>query len=297
MSFLPPLVTTILLLAGPPSPLESLGRFDPKAIPEASGIVKSRRHPGIFWVHNDSGNASILFAIRRDGTIVRKVPVAVVNVDWEDIAADEQGHLYLGDIGNNGGLLPVRVIYRIDEPDPGKPATVPLRASSASYYKLSRSNRFDAEGLFIDEHVVVIVSKRIDGGEAELYTVPLEPPSPLLRPAEPMLIGTLPRFVEPATGASLSVDHRLLAVCSTTVVRVYQRGRERPWDLIAEAAHDRQSIEGISWDGGDLLLVSEGGGVYRIPEASWKYRATPSGPSATSRPENRRGEAQYQGRD
>src|SRR5262245_28962711 len=297
MSFLPPLVTTTLLLAGPPSPLESLGRFDPKAIPEASGIVKSRRHPGIFWVHNDSGNPSILFAIRRDGTIVRKVPLAVVNVDWEDIAADDQGHLYVGDIGNNGGSLAVRMIYRIDEPDPSKPVVHSLPASAATFYKLARSDRFDAEGLFIDRNSAVLVSKRFDGREAELYTVPLEPPAPLLNPADPVKIGTLPRFVEPATGASLSVDHRLLAVCSTTVVRVYQRGRERPWDLIAEAAHDRQSIEGISWDGGDLLLVSEGGGVYRIPEASWKYRATPSGPSATSRPENRRGEAQYQGRD
>ena len=42
------------------------------SIPEASGIVKSRRYPGIYWVHNDSGNPPLLFAIRGDGRIVRQ---------------------------------------------------------------------------------------------------------------------------------------------------------------------------------------------------------------------------------
>ena len=104
-----------------PAPLEPMGRFDARAIPEASGIVKSRRHPGIFWVHNDSGNAPLLFAVRGDGRIVRRFRLAIPNLDWEDIAIDDQGHLYLGDIGNNTGLLRVRTIYQLDEPDPTIP--------------------------------------------------------------------------------------------------------------------------------------------------------------------------------
>ena len=98
------------------------GRLDEKLIPEASGIVKSRRYPGIFWVHNDSGNPPLLFAIRGDGRIVRQFRLGVPNIDWEDIAIDDQGHLYLGDIGNNTGALPLRAIYRIDEPDPNSAA-------------------------------------------------------------------------------------------------------------------------------------------------------------------------------
>ena len=41
-------------VAGPP--MERTGRLDDPAIVEASGIVASRKHRGIFWVHNDSGN-------------------------------------------------------------------------------------------------------------------------------------------------------------------------------------------------------------------------------------------------
>src|SRR3954463_4778166 len=104
----------IASLAVAPTPLEPLGRFDLRVLPEASGIVKSRRHPGIYWVHNDSGNSPSLYAIRRDGTIVREFRLSVPNVDWEDIAVDDEGHLYLGDIGNNGGLLGLRAVYRID---------------------------------------------------------------------------------------------------------------------------------------------------------------------------------------
>ncbi len=126
--------------------VEHLGNFDTRRIPEASGVAASRRYPGIFWVHNDSGNPSSIFAIRKDGSIVREFPVALANVDWEDIAADDQGHLYLGDIGNNGGLLALRAIYRLDEPDPAGPAREPLRPTGSWFYALPREGASTPRG-------------------------------------------------------------------------------------------------------------------------------------------------------
>jgi hypothetical protein len=285
MCFSALILTAALLAAGPPSDQEALGKFDLHAIPEASGIVKSRRYPGIFWVHNDSGNPPALFAIRGDGTIVREFRLAAPNVDWEDIADDEKGHLYVGDIGNNGGLLAIRAVYRIDEPNPDKVATAPLPIVAATFYALPRSDRFDAEGLYFDtaSSSAIIVSKRFDRREAELFAVPFSPPAPLLRPATPKRIGVLPGFVEPATGASLSVDGQLLAVCSSTVIRIYKRskGKDRPWHLAAELWHDGPEVEGITWDGFDLILVSEGRGVDRVSEAAWK-RAEAAGRQAGS---------------
>ena len=55
-------------------------------------------------------------------------------IDWEDIAADDEGHLYVGDIGNNGGLLAIRAIYRIDEPNPEKAATAPAHCGRLVLY-------------------------------------------------------------------------------------------------------------------------------------------------------------------
>ena len=225
------LVSLIVLgmVAGPPV-LEPLGRFDARAIPEASGIVKSRRFAGIFWVHNDSGHRPELFAVRRDGRIVRRFPLAIPNLDWEDIAIDDQGHLYLGDIGNNTGLLRVRTIYRIDEPDPtsaeDKDPDRPRAATRTVSYVLPASNRFDAEGLVYDRGTAVLVAKYRDGREAELFAVTMEPPPD--RPTEVRPIGRLPGFTEPATGADLSEDGNLLAVCSSAVTRVYQTGGITP---------------------------------------------------------------------
>ena len=275
MCILHAFVTTIVLLAAPPSPLEHLGRFDARLLPEASGIARSRRYPGIFWVHNDSGNPPALFAIRRDGTIVRKFRLAVPNIDWEDIAADDQGHLYVGDIGNNGGLLAIRAVYRIDEPDPGKPADLPLRPSVATFYGFPRGDRFDAESLVLEAGTTsaVLVAKRFDGREADLFAIPMSPPAPLLRPASPRRIGILPGFVEPATGASLSDDGQLLAVCSSAVTRVYRRQDGPGWNLLAEVRYRSSSIEGITWDGRDLILVSEGQGIDRIAAATWMRSA------------------------
>jgi hypothetical protein len=272
MRILPAALTTIVLLAAPPSPLEHLGRFDARSLPEASGIAKSRRYPGIFWVHNDSGNPPALFAIRRDGTIVREFRLGFPNIDWEDIAADDQGHLYVGDIGNNGNLLAIRAVYRIDEPDPGKPASQPLRPSVSVFYGFSRADRFDAESLVFEanSNSAVLVAKRFDGREAELFAIPLNPPAPLLRPATPRRIGTLSGFVEPATGASLSEDGQLLAICSSAVTRVYRRKDGQGWRLLAEVHYDSLPIEGITWDGRDLILVSEGRGIDRITEATWR---------------------------
>jgi hypothetical protein len=160
-------------------PLEPMGRFDARAIPEASGIVRSRRHPGIFWVHNDSGNAPLLFAVRGDGRVVRRFRLAIPNLDWEDIAIDDRGHLYLGDIGNNVGLLRVRTIYQLDEPDPSSPeggdGEAPRPATRTVSYTLSHSNRFDAEGLIYDRGNAIVVAKYRDGRAAELFAVAIDP--------------------------------------------------------------------------------------------------------------------------
>ncbi len=266
--------------------LEPLGRFDLKQIPEASGVVKSRRHPDVFWVVNDSGNAPMLFAVTREGRILKSFPVAAANLDWEDLAIDDQGRLYIGDIGSNKGLLGLRGVYRIDEPDPNLPVGGPLKPTTSSWYAMPYDDRFDAESLVYDGDRAVVVTKRFDGREAELREVPFNPPAPLLKPISPRRIGVLPGFVEPATGADLSPDGRLLVVCGNRVARVYERPDGPDWDALKLIAvveiREKQQIEGVAWDGMDLIFASEGHGVDRIPEATWR-KALPSPAAATPR--------------
>jgi hypothetical protein len=274
---LTPLLIFLTLTGGDrPEPLQPLGRLAHPPIREASGIVASRRHSGVFWVHNDSGNPPTLFAVRRDGTLLRAYAVKVPNIDWEDIACDDDGHLFLGEIGNNGKHLPIRAIYRLDEPDPTQTAEAggkdTLTVSLASYYRFEAEGRFDAEGLFIDRGRAIVVAKTFDEREAELFAIPLDPPAPLIRPALPERIGSLSGFVEPATGADLSIDGLRLAVCSNDVARVYGRaGRDSDrWSLLGSVRFEADGVEAIAWEGDDLILAGEGRGLFRIAAASWR---------------------------
>ena len=266
-----------LILLGADEPRvrpEPLGEFDARVVPEASGVVRDRRRPDVFWVHNDSGNPPALIAVGRDARVIRSFDLAAPNLDWEDVATDDRGRIYIGDIGDNKGLLRLRAIYRFDEPDPSRPPAGPLKPSASTFYARPSNDCFDAEGLVVEGGRAVLVTKRLDGGEAELREVPLEPPAPLLRPTAARKVGVLPGFVDPATGADLSPDGRRLAVCGVDVVRVYDRPAPPSWDGLRMSAEVRlkgeRQVEGIAWDGEDLVLASEHGGLDRVSASAWK---------------------------
>jgi len=94
---------------------------NPSVLPELSGLVASRKHAGIFWAHNDSGNPLELFALREDGTVAAQVPLTgATNVDVEDIAIGpcaEGSCIFLGDVGDNQEVRKQVHLYRLPEPE------------------------------------------------------------------------------------------------------------------------------------------------------------------------------------
>lgn len=98
------------------------GELEDRAIDESSGIVASRRNPGLYWTHNDSGDGPFLYAI--DGKGGKRGTWRVTGasaLDWEDIAAGPgaqpgQSYLYVGDIGDNDKERREIIVYRIAEP-------------------------------------------------------------------------------------------------------------------------------------------------------------------------------------
>ena len=262
--------------------LERVGTLAHEPIREASGLVRSRRFPGVYWVHNDSGNPPALYAVRRNGTLIREYTVSIPNVDWEDIATDDCGHLYIGEIGNNGGVLPMRAVYQIDEPDPSRDGPRELKLKSASYYRFPPDGRFDAESLVIEGDRALIVAKTFDGRDAEVYSLPIKPPAPLLRPVLPEKVGSLSGFTKPATGADLSADGRRLVVCSLDCVGVYEKAKNGGWTLrTLRSFKSDDQIEAVAWDGDDILLAGERRGIYRIAAPLWRNEQAGTKPAAT----------------
>src|SRR5882762_5180336 len=98
-----------------------LARISDPRIKESSGVVASRRYTNVYWTHNDGGGPKkqVLYAIDRKGNTRASFPVTAVTLhDWEDIAIDDAGHLYIGDIGNNDSKRDTLAVYEIKEPNP-----------------------------------------------------------------------------------------------------------------------------------------------------------------------------------
>jgi hypothetical protein len=96
-----------------------VGAITHPAIRESSGLQASRRYPGVFWTHNDSGKPPFLFAIRENGAFIRGFQLFGANpIDWEDLAMDNAGNLYLADTGIDGLARTHVAIHRVAEPNP-----------------------------------------------------------------------------------------------------------------------------------------------------------------------------------
>lgn len=264
------IASVALLALSADEPLEPLGRVESRTIRETSGIVKSRKYPDLFWILSDSGNPATIHAIRRDGAVINSFQIAAPNVDWEDIATDEVGHLFIAETGNNRLLLPLRAIYQVDEPDPTRPPTTPLPVTKAAYFRFrTDSERFDSEALFVVDGRAILIDKRLDRTGATTWGITLEPAAPLLRPGLPLSLGPLPDFEEPVTGADLSPDGRRLAVVANRRTSVYDRAMDGRLTLRATVRYKVRDLEAIAWDGDDLILASESGELFRIARRTW----------------------------
>ena len=72
-----------------------IGTINHFAISESSGLTASQQYPGTFWTHNDGGY-QFLFAITQSGEMQGAFQIVGANlIDWEAIASDNNGNLYL----------------------------------------------------------------------------------------------------------------------------------------------------------------------------------------------------------
>jgi hypothetical protein len=88
-----------------------------KNLAESSGLEQLENSDD-FWLINDAGNSNDLFCISPKGNIKQIVHVVnATNVDWEDIASDGKGKLFIGDFGNNANDRKNLKIYTVSLSD------------------------------------------------------------------------------------------------------------------------------------------------------------------------------------
>jgi hypothetical protein len=249
---------------------------DPRIV-ESSGLAASRRHAGVLWTHNDSGDAARLFAVGPDGAVLATLTLAWVEArDWEAMAAgrDDKGRpaLLVGDIGDNLGAWPAVSVYRVGEPGSLQDATLEAERYQFRYADGPR----DAEALLVDpsDNRLYVASKEDDGGG--LYQAPAR-----LRSDRVNLLRRIAEVPPSITDGAYSPDGSAVVLRDYSAAHLFAApGRQ----VAALPLPLQRQGESITWsrDGDGLLVGSEGpdSEIWRVglPDEA-KAQATP-----TSRP-------------
>jgi hypothetical protein len=187
--------------------------------------------------------------------------------DWEDIAIDDAGHLYLADIGNNDAKRDTLEVYEIDEPNPAA-ASVPVTVRRKWKLKFPGAP-FDCESLFIWKDYGYVVSKVFGDARAQIFRFPLAESK---EPQTMELVATT-KIESPVTGGDISADGKLLALVAKDGAYVYRIDGE-----VARVTETKphftklkdQHVEGCCFVPDGLLATSENRDVFLFTDPAFR---------------------------
>lgn len=261
------------------------GSLPSPAIEEASGIAPSRRTPGLFWLHNDSGDRPVLYAMTESGQLTGRVLVAgAAATDWEDTASfvlDGQPYLLAADVGDNQSARRLLTLYVVPEPEASKLNPREERSIKPAWTLpfVYEDGPKDCEAVAVDSVAgeILLVSKRKT--PPVIYSLPLRPAADgkVLVARRKAVLGSLPkpslidrslplptwRYRDEPTAMDISVDGKMAALLTYGEVRLYERKEGASWEETLAAspgvplpAHELFQAEGVCFDGsGDFLYV------------------------------------------
>jgi hypothetical protein len=88
----------------------------PDELNESSGIGIEGNNR--IWSHLDSGNPNEIYCFDTTGTLLRTITISnVENIDWEDLATDNDETWYICDAGNNNNNRTDLAVYIIPDPE------------------------------------------------------------------------------------------------------------------------------------------------------------------------------------
>ena len=125
----------------------------PSSLKETSAIEMTK-NPKILWVIEDAGNKNSLYGLNAKGKIIKDIHLNnIQNIDWEDLASDSVGNIYIGDFGNNAKKRKHFAIYKVKNPKNAK-STATAEVISFTLPKDMESEDFEAFFLYQDSFYI-----------------------------------------------------------------------------------------------------------------------------------------------
>jgi hypothetical protein len=247
-----------------------IGKIQHRAVTESSGIAVSRTSPELFWTHNDGGGKrQVLYAMTRTGQAVAEFRVTGASLeDWEDIAADGQGHLFLGDVGNNDAKRTSVAVYQVDEPDTKETQNGLARVTRSWNLRYPKAP-FDCESLFVWNEHGYLISKVFDDERADIYRFSLTNAAPF----QTLEVVAEVKIDSPVTGADISPDGNLLAVLAKNGAYAFRingdvarAGKGKPHQTKFKHEH----VEGCTFVPEGLLVTAESREIYLFEDEAFR---------------------------
>jgi hypothetical protein len=270
-------------------PSTVVGRLENAKINEASGIARSQRYPGVFWVINDDG-PSVLYAIDSSGKHRGRVKIKdASNKDWEDLASftlDGIPYLIAADIGDNNGKRKDVRIYVIEEPEAGDEKVDYAWRIEFTYPEGPR----DAESVAVDieNRRILVLTKR--DVPAVLYSLLLQPETKKRIDAERLgVVNSLPQPSKSdlefasrqnswhwqPTAMDISNDNTQAVVLTYGGVFLYRRDAGEDWfdamqrrPVVISRTRNRQAESVAFSEDGDSVYITiekKHGPIFRLP--------------------------------
>ena len=236
---------------------------------EGSGLAASRRTPGRFWSHNDSGEP-VLFALDSNGRVTGRLSISGVKVeDWEAVAVGpcpSGSCIYVADIGDNDAERKQITVYRIAEPAEATGSAKVADTFHATYPDGSH----DAEALLVTPEGRLLIVTKGESGPVSLYRFPTElrggTTMRLERVGRPTKAGSPAEKGDRITDGAVSPDGNWIVLRSTQALTFYRAadllaGNWREAARVALAGIGEPQGEGVTFFANDAVyLMSEGGG-------------------------------------
>ncbi len=248
--------------------IKKIGRL-PKEVVESSGLAL---YSDLFITHPDSGNPPKLWGVKYPFDVDKPIngeinlPPNVENIDWEDLAQDDQENLYIGDFGNNDNNRKDLSIIKLNLLE-NKFELIEFNYPDQKEFppKKNREKNYNCEAMLWAKGNLYLFSKNSGNKNVKMYKLPDTPGN---YEAEIVDVLRLPLQI---TGADISHDGQFVALLSYGKVLLYRTGYNKEGTLkltpfnCKQFTKSGQSEAIVFLDEENLIITNEKGKVY------WMY--------------------------
>jgi len=257
--------------------LEPYAKFDFPDINESSAIIKSRVWDDVYWTLNDSGCNNRIFPFNKNGELYRAEWYKekdggifigdIINIDWEEMAVDNNGNIYICDTGNNFNTRQDLAIHVLKDPFPQATGNTTVTQTIKFYYPEQHEfpadpNNFDCEAVFWAKDNLYLLTKHRADTQTHLYRFDSVDQ---LKINPVTLIGTF-EIGSMVTAADATIDGTKLAVLTYENIWVFESEDCDYFNgKISWLPIKANQCEAVCFDGDDLLITSEQMELFKLP--------------------------------